>query len=957
MSQELGQMNVKIGADIKSFSDGVKAVMKELQNLEKNSASAKTALSGLTINSSLETSITGVNTQLKELQKTAGAVSGQVKSISQGFGSIKAPGTKALTDFQKNVAKVSQSTQKIQETSTASVAKSYQSLYKSATHSVKGLGDSVKAIPGPSVKGFKTFQSETEKAGKAVNSVAKDVNKVGKEVENIPSAGDQIIKGLNANSVLYAFEDLFRNIGKIANAGLAMITMPALFLGKTAAREYANNFEMRERFDMLYGDLADDMRKYAEDSYKMYDKNILENMTSLSHVMSLTKAQGFDTDTASILSQAITEMSYDMAAFWDTDVAHAMQSIEQGVLNNMPRQLKMNYGVSLNEENVKEWAMDNGYLEKGKDMGFEEEKIIRLMMLQQMMQNQGSVGRHAIEVGRLAQQWRATEQQWKMVKDKLGEAVAPMALNLIGQIRSVMTWFENLPIESIQLMIDKVISFSKAMIQLKAISIGGGAITGIFQTINRLRKPLGAVGGLMKGLFVGIKAYSLTAHTGLATLLQGLGGVGSSVLILGKNMLSIFLGVTPALMLFLGVLATAEDTSITKADSIGDHFAALAVRVGATFEFWALTLRAQLNIMLGVVAISIEWMMRRFSDLLTNVGSVASSLGDTELGDALGIDKLAIGILNGAESVSSAADILAKVRKDFSEDTIESMNAVMDKMDNPMDYVNYKQMMEDDSERVINRFKKELMSTARTASDKQKISRMTDDEILANPEFRKAALTDYAERQKEESGFGLIQGAIDAIKNPKQYETEGEIPEAYITDWEAILKSLEEGGDNTADGIESAAQKIKDAMGEVRDAFLSTTDALADQIGMFDRFRIRATSTYRLLRNAREREKAYSERETILNSLSTRGLDTIMMDKISSLGIDQLGDIKGLSRMSDAQLSEWIRLQGVTNESISRQATTQTYNNYITIDAKEADAEEVAAIIFTKLESKGIRFA
>lgn len=152
----------------------------------------------------------------------------------------------------------------------------------------------------------------------------------------------------------------------------------------------------------------------------------------------------------------------------------------------------------------------------------------------------------------------------------------------------------------------------------------------------------------------------------------------------------------------------------------------------------------------------------------------------------------------------------------------------------------------------------------------------------------------------------------------------------------------------------TAAEKKADEINRLSEAFLNTNRSLRESIGLFDRFKSRTLSSYKILRAAREQEKAFLERESILKSLEGKGLSEEMMNKLYSTNMNQLGALRGLDRMSLEQLKEWQEIQMNINKMTLKQSMDIVIRSEGDTVYNKRQSQEIGQEIYKKLEEQGV---
>ncbi|GFN34650.1 phage tail tape measure protein [Tepidimicrobium xylanilyticum] len=417
---------------------------------------------------------------------------------------------------------------------------------------------------------------------------------------------------------------------------------------------------------------------------------------------------------------------------------------------------------------------------------------------------------------------------------------------------------------------------------------------------------------------------SIVGYLG-TTFIKVIDGVKKFAAILGVPVGPIML-LIGTLGLFIGALIKTEDESITRAQSIGDHFAALGQRVLGVLQFIA-------GIIQSIIAVAVSGIVILMENALGKVKSFVS--GIQNLANKLGLDWLSEKIGSGVSSIDGAINKLKDTRQSVTGAALDTLEEALYRMDRPMDVV------------IANRVKKGKLGLPEGF-----VGEVWDGKFLSD-EALKAIEKDRAMKTKLE------------LKIPEVKTTEIQTPE--IPDLERLLKKQEElekkskktnkqakEAIKNSNAIIKAVDKVIEAMKKLGEEFTNTSDNIRGYIGIFDKFRSKTISPYRLLRNAQERAKAYLERERLLLALEGRGIPAYIMEELHKSGMDALGALRGLSYMSEEQLGQWIQYQDIGRASADRQAMNQVIIEHISIDARDRSIEEVERELYGRLRARGV---
>lgn len=189
----------------------------------------------------------------------------------------------------------------------------------------------------------------------------------------------------------------------------------------------------------------------------------------------------------------------------------------------------------------------------------------------------------------------------------------------------------------------------------------------------------------------------------------------------------------------------------------------------------------------------------------------------------------------------------------------------------------------------------------------------------------------------------------------KVYEISKEISEAreeFVEEYEAIE---EEAAEQRIELEEEKAAKIKEineqlesdiesVEAEYTSQLESRTKALYDAYGLFDEVKAKEeVSASSLMTNLQDQVDEFKDWQSVLDSLSARGLNEGLIEELQEMGPSAIAEIKALSSMSDSQLQQYAILWSEKHQLAKTKATEELEdlrietNTAITALRKQAD--------------------
>lgn len=430
--------------------------------------------------------------------------------------------------------------------------------------------------------------------------------------------------------------------------------------------------------------------------------------------------------------------------------------------------------------------------------------------------------------------------------------------------------------------------------------------------------------------------------TGTKGLISGFGKVMSGGFMAANAAVLLLIG---SLALFIGVLWKAEDESTITARTIGEKFAKLGERALGVLKFIGGIIHSIFSITVSGISILVEKALGKIGDFMSGLQNIAEKLGLDWLSEKLG---------SGVNSIKGAIGKLEENRKELTGKSLDILDDAMYMMNKPFDSYMDKQVK-----------KGKVIIEGEVGGQKVNFIPSEKNKFLFD---NKGRLTEKAKEMLEKQREREFSIKVPELNLPEMELPEIELPEyepdfyekmkadfdKMNADFDEMKTNLDKGIPKASKKAEIATDAVAEAIKKLGNAFLNASDQIRGYIGIFDNFRNKTISPYRLLRNAQERAKAYLERERLLLTLENRGIPAYIMEELHKSGMDALGALRGLSYMSEEQLRQWVQYQNIGRASADRQAMNQVIIEHISIDARDRSIEEIERELYSRLRARGV---
>lgn len=335
------------------------------QNINEVTSSLQ-ALSGVKFNgiSSLSKNVTALgNMDISKIQQSKVAILNLADSL-------KTLDKLQLSDNIKDIAGVSNAIAKLGNASAKMSVNNIDKMKVAISEmmisfsKLPKINESVVRMAEATAKFSRTGRTGTQAAlglGKAFDTLGKNLRGIPSTVAKVPKAFAKLpgqLKGVtnSINKAVYGFRNMRTSI---LSAMGVVGGLYGLVQGVRASIDYASQLkEVQNVIDVSFGKYRDGIEDFAKSSIKNFGISALSAKKTAGVFQSMGMAAGIARGKMADMSVKLTELSADMASFYDRDqldVAKALQSVLTGTTKPLRQ-----YGIDLTQATVQEWAMKHG---------------------------------------------------------------------------------------------------------------------------------------------------------------------------------------------------------------------------------------------------------------------------------------------------------------------------------------------------------------------------------------------------------------------------------------------------------------------------------------------------------------------------------------------------------------------------------------------------------------------
>lgn len=421
---ELDRLELTVESSAEIATKGLEALKNALQAVKGSAAggaglaSVKVALDKIGNIKKVEASLREVNNAVKTSRTDFSGLSNDIRAVSQVYGQLP-------PNVQKTASAMARAKKEMDSLSANKVAMSVEE----ASAALKQLSTAADGTTG--------FFGKTKVDAEAVGAV----------YAALPSEIQRVIK---ANAALVTSNKTVSKSHGILGIGisaytakLGVVTLATKRVAKvvsdwiTKSNDYVENLNL---FTVAMGEYAESAQAYAEKVNRLMGIDSSDWMRHQGVFMTLATGFGIAADKAAVMSQNLTQLSYDLSSFYNISVNDATQKIESAFSGELEPVRRL--GFDLSQTRLEAIAMSYGIDKTVSSMTQAEKSQLRyIALMTQVTQVQGDMAR---TLDAPANQLRVFQASVTQVTRALGNifipalnAILPVATAVLGVVREL----------------------------------------------------------------------------------------------------------------------------------------------------------------------------------------------------------------------------------------------------------------------------------------------------------------------------------------------------------------------------------------------------------------------------------------------------------------------------------------------------------------------------------------
>ncbi|WP_346920798.1 phage tail tape measure protein [Clostridium sp. UBA7339] len=376
---------------------------------------------------------------------------------------------------------------------------------------------------GADAKATENLKIKLNYAIAELNKMENELKSTTKEFKEKSSAWYKLSESMDkAGEKMKAVGDKMSSAGKKLTTA---VSLPLVGIGTAATKMAMDAEESENLFEVAMGTMAGDARNWSEETSKALGLNAFNVRKNVATYNSMLTSMGLASEESLKMSEGLTQLSYDMASFYNLKPEEAFEKLKSGI-SGEAEPLKA-LGILVNDNTIKTYAYSNGIAKQGEQLTEAQKVQARYGAILDATKNaQGDLAR---TMDSPTNKIRAMKEQAQQIGIQFGQILIPILEKLIAVIKPLMDKFQGLSKEQqeqivkiglivaavgpIILIIGKVVTiigtlFSIVSTVSGAIAAAGGASAAFGAVLGALTGPVAIVIGVITGLItVGVLLY------------------------------------------------------------------------------------------------------------------------------------------------------------------------------------------------------------------------------------------------------------------------------------------------------------------------------------------------------------------------------------------------------------------------------------------------------------------
>ncbi|MDU2672844.1 MAG: phage tail tape measure protein [Clostridium sp.] len=371
---------------------------------------------------------------------------------------------------------------------------------------------------GEDAKATENLKIKLNYATAELNKMESELKNVTTELNTKSSTWYKLSESMDkAGEKMKAVGGKMSSVGKTLSAA---VTLPIVGIGTAATKMAIDAVESENLFEVAMGNMAGEARKWSEETSKALGLNAYNVRKNVSTYNSMLTSMGLTSNESLKMSQGLTQLSYDMASFYNLQPEEAFEKLKAGI-SGESEPLKA-LGILVNDATIKNYAYVNGIAKQGEALTEAQKVQARYGVILEGTKNaHGDLER---TMDSPTNKIRVMKEQVQQLAIQFGQILIPILEKVISVIKPLLDKFMELSKEQQQMIV--TIGLIAAAVGPLILIIGKvitivGSLSSMFSTASAAMATAGGASTVLGTVFTvltGPVAITIAAITGLIAI-------------------------------------------------------------------------------------------------------------------------------------------------------------------------------------------------------------------------------------------------------------------------------------------------------------------------------------------------------------------------------------------------------------------------------------------------------
>ena len=185
-------------------------------------------------------------------------------------------------------------------------------------------------------------------------------------------------------SLVKGFGNAFKSMARIAKRGAKILVASFLLISVASIKLASDAIEIENRFKQIFGSMAEEAQKFAEEFSKALGRTLPEIQDTLAAIKGLSSSMNISARESLEFSKNLTKLAFDFASFNNLADKNAIGIFISGMSGSS--EVFQRYGIDIKEAALKTELLVMGITRTGDEITETDKKMARYSIILKTMQ-------------------------------------------------------------------------------------------------------------------------------------------------------------------------------------------------------------------------------------------------------------------------------------------------------------------------------------------------------------------------------------------------------------------------------------------------------------------------------------------------------------------------------------------------------------------------------------------